>query len=366
VRTLRPVVYYITAHGYGHGVRSADILNAIARLAPEMPRIVVSALTRPFLESRLDVMPNRIESRALDVGMAQLDSIRIDLEASRIAAERLLDQWDDLVSREQEFLESVDAGCVVADIPAIPLEAAGRAGRPEMAVGNFSWSWIYEPFAEQDARWKPIVERFARAYSECDLLLRLPFAEPMTIFRDREDIGLLSTPAMPHREEIARLTSADLNKRWVLLSFSTLDWDTAALDRVESITDVEFFSVDPLVWPGRHIHAIDRRSMRFPEVLASVDAVASKPGYGIVSECIANRKPLLHSARRDFREYPILVEAIEAYLQHRPITEETLYSGDLSRELDLLWKAPQPRLSLPMGGAEVAARRILDLARRDH
>jgi L-arabinokinase len=188
----------------------------------------------------------------------------------------------------------------------------------------------------------------------------------MTIFPDREDLPLLSAPATPRREEIARLTSADLSKKWILLSFSTLDWDATALDRVESMTDVEFFSVDPLVWPDRRIHAIDRRSMRFPEVLASVDAVVSKPGYGIVSECIANRKPLLHSARRDFREYPILVEAIETYLQHRPITEETLYSGDLSRELDLLWKAPQPRLSLPMGGAEVAARRILDLASRDH
>ena len=366
VRTLRPVVYYITAHGYGHGVRSADVLNAIARLAPGTPRIVVTALTREFLESRLDMMPSQIESRALDAGMTQLDSIRIDLESSRNAAGRLLEHWDDLVSREQEFLERVEAGCIVADIPAIPFEAAVRAGVPAAAVGNFSWSWIYEPFSEQDERWKPIVERFARAYTRCDLLLRLPFAEPMTIFPTREDLPLLSEPASPRREEIARLTQADPGKKWVLLSFSSLNWDAAAVDRVESIAEVEFFSVDPLVWPGRRIHAIDRRSMRFPEVLASVDAVVSKPGYGIVSECIANRKPLLHCARRDFREYPILVEAIETYLQHRPITEETLYSGDLSRELELLWKAPQPRRSMPAGGAEVAARRILDLASRDH
>lgn len=375
-RTLRPVVYYITAHGYGHGVRSADILNAIGKLAPETPRIVVSGLSQSFLESRLDAPesslpgtappPVRIETRALDVGMTQLDSIRIDLTSSRDAAERLLDQWGDLVSREQEFLESVDAGCVVADIPAIPLEAAARAGRAGVAVGNFGWNWIYEPFAEQDERWKPVVERFARSYARSRLLLRLPFAEPMSIFPNREDLPLLSTPATPRREEIARLTSADSAKKWVLLSFTSLDWDAAALDRVESIREVEFFSVEPLVWPGRRIHAIDRRAMRFPEVLASVDAVISKPGYGIVSECITNRKPLLHSARRDFREYPILVEAIETYLQHRPISEETLYSGDLAPELERLWNAPQPRRSMRTGGADVAARRILDLASRDH
>lgn len=360
--STRPIVYYITAHGYGHGVRSADILNAIGRLCPHVPRIVVSALSHDFLESRLAAMPHRIISRALDVGMVQLDSIRLDLKASREAAEELLQGWDALIGEEREFLASVDAACVVADIPAIPLEAASRGGHSAIAVGNFAWNWIYEPFAETDPAWKPIVDRFTRSYEHADLLLRLPFSEPMTAFPNREDVPLLSVPATPRGDELRRVTQADPEKKWVLLSFATLDWDARALERIEAISGVEFFSVYPLVWPGRRIHSIDHGSMRFADVLASVDAVVSKPGYGIVSECIANGKPLLHSARRDFREYPILVAAIERYLKHRPISEDLLYSGDLSQELEYLWDAPEPSVSMPLGGAEAAARRILDLA----
>jgi L-arabinokinase len=360
--STRPIVYYITAHGYGHGVRSADILNAIGRLCARVPRIVVSALPPDFLESRLDTRPDRIVSRALDVGMVQLDSIRIDMEASRAAADELLQQWEARIVQERQFLESVDAGCAVADIPAIPLEAARAGNRPAIAVGNFSWDWIYEPFVESDPRWAPIVERFRRSYEHADLLLRLPFSGPMTVFCNREEIPLLSAPATARRDDLRRMTPANPGKKWVLLAFGTLDWEARALDRIESIAGVEFFCVHPLAWPGRRIHSVDRASMRFPDVLASMDAVVSKPGYGIVSECIVNRKPLLHSARRDFREYPILVAAIERYLKQRRISEEQLYSGDLSRELELLWEAPEPDERMPTGGAEIAARRILDLA----
>ncbi|MCA9727854.1 MAG: hypothetical protein KC729_09245 [Candidatus Eisenbacteria bacterium] len=360
-----PIVYYITAHGYGHGVRSADILNAIARLAPSVDTVVVSTLDPAFLRSRLDHTPREFRSRALDVGMVQLDSVRLDVERSRRAAAGLLDRWDELVVQERAFHDAVDASVVVADIPAIPIEAAASAGRPAIAVGNFAWDWIYEPYAESDSRWSPIVERFRRGYGRADLLLRLPFSEPMAVFPICEDLPLLSTPVPSRRDDLARHAGADAGKRWTLISFTTLEWGAEALDRVEAIPGTEFFSVLPLVWPGRRIHAIDRRRFSFAEVLASVDAVVSKPGYGIVSECIAAGKPLLHASRRDFREYPILVDAIERYLRQRAISEERLYSGDLGRDLEHLFQAPVPRETMPAGGADRAARRILDLARAD-
>ena len=37
-----PLIYYVSTHGYGHGVRSADIIRALNRLRPELPIVVVS------------------------------------------------------------------------------------------------------------------------------------------------------------------------------------------------------------------------------------------------------------------------------------------------------------------------------------
>ena len=51
-----------------------------------------------------------------------------------------------------------------------------------------------------------------------------------------------------------------------------------------------------------------------PAVEAAADVVVSKPGYGIVSECIVNGAALLYTSRGRFAEYDVFVEEIRALL----------------------------------------------------
>ncbi|MEZ4649799.1 MAG: hypothetical protein R3E97_13635 [Candidatus Eisenbacteria bacterium] len=357
------IVYYISAHGYGHGVRSCEVANAIREEEPDAQVSVVSGLPGPFLTTRLG---GRAELRheSFDVGMVQLDSVRIDPEASLQAVESLLGRWEERVETEAKRLESIGADVVVCDIPAIPIEAAARVGIPSVALGNFAWDWIYGPYADADVRWTPAVERFRDAYSRCGLLLRLPFAEPMSAFPEREDMPLSGAPGTDRRLEIASRTGADRTKRWVLLSFTSLSWDEAALSRAESVPETEYFTVRPLAWERTGFHAVAPEEFAFRDVLASCDVVVSKPGYGIVSECIVNRKPLIHAVRTGFPEYPILVDAIERYLRQVLLSERDLYEGRLGPALDAIVTAAEPDGRPALGGAAVAARRILDMARR--
>ena len=119
---------YISAHGYGHGVRATDIIRAFHRIAPSVPIIIVSDLPRPFLESRLSGVPAAIRPGSFDLGMVQLDSIRVDVDATLAKAIELHANWETLVATECAFLRANRAGLVLADIPGIPLEAAARAG----------------------------------------------------------------------------------------------------------------------------------------------------------------------------------------------------------------------------------------------
>ncbi|MCB9463905.1 MAG: hypothetical protein H6682_09500 [Candidatus Eisenbacteria bacterium] len=393
------VVYYISAHGYGHGVRSCEVVNAIRRRGQSQSRSrslsenqsgnlggnpspnlsrnlggslsgdpgdvdvrVVSGLPASFLEARLG-SDTDLRHESFDVGMAQLDSVRIDPDASLLAVERLLASWDARVESEARALEAAQADVVVCDIPGIPIEAARARGIPAVAVGNFGWDWIYEPYAQADSRWRPAVNRFAGAYAQCDLLLRLPFAEPMTAFPKREDMPLSGQPGSDRRLEIASMTGADPTMRWVLLSFTSLEWDDAALDRAGAVPRTEYFTVLPLAWGQPHFHAVDPQSVPFRDVLASCDLVVSKPGYGIVSECIVNQTPLVHAVRTGFPEYPILVDAIERYLRHALLSETDLYEGRLGPALDRVEAAPEPRERPHLGGADAVADRILGIAR---
>jgi L-arabinokinase len=264
-----------------------------------------------------------------------------------------------LVDQERRFIESHGIEVVVVDIPAIPLEAAAGLGIPGVAVGNFSWDWIYAAFQDQDPRWAMIRTHFATGYRDAELLLRLPFADEMSAFCRVEDIPLVASPGQSRRAEIAEKTGAPPDQRWVLVSFTTLDWDERALDQVARIQDHQFFTVRPLSWQRRNIHAIDREVIPFSDVLASADAVLSKPGFGIVSECVANRKPLIYAERTDFQEYSILETGIRQFLKHVRISAGSLYRGELVEALQALWRSPEPQKSLPLGGDLIAAHRIL-------
>lgn len=354
------IAYYITAHGYGHGVRSCDIIRALNRLYPETSVLVVSELPAPFLNNRIGSNSIPVQARSFDLGMVQLDSIRVDVAATLARARALYDRRERLIREETAFLKERGIRLVVADIPSIPLEAATQAGIACIAIGNFSWDWIYSEFLVEDSRWEPVVEMFRSQYAQTDLLLRLPFHDEMTAFPHREDIPPVASPGKSRREEIARLTGCDLSKKWILLSFTTLDWNEEALRRIEQITACEFLTVLPLQWDQSNIHAVSREEISFPDVVATVDTVISKPGFGILSDCIVNHKSLIYAERTNFREYPILEEAIHRYLKHVHIPAHDLYCGNLETSLHAVESAAEPLESLPTGGAEIAARRIHD------
>jgi hypothetical protein len=353
------IAYYISAHGYGHGTRSCSIVRAIQQSYPHLSVHVVSSLPDAFLRNRIGALRNPVRAKSFDTGMVQVDSIRVDVEATLSKVERLYSQRRTRISQEAAFLKENDIGLLVVDIPAMPIEAAAALGIPCLAVGNFSWDWIYSAYVPQDPRWKSIVEIYREEYGQTDLLLRLPFCETMSAFPHIEDIPLVAAPGTCRREEIAQLTGCDPKKKWILLSFTTLEWNDPALACVEQLEEYEFFTVHPLVWRRRNIHALNRESVDFSSVVASVDAVISKPGFGILSDCIVNRKPLIYADRSDFAEYAILETAIRKYLKHIHIPAADLYRGDLRCCVENIWGSPEPVETLPSGGDEVAAHRIM-------
>jgi hypothetical protein len=361
----RPIAYYISAHGYGHGVRSTDILRALIALHPEQPLFIISGLPRTFFDNRLQNAGYQYRNQALDVGMVQLDPIRCDPKATLMQLESCHRQRPELIAQEINFLRANQVGLVVADIPGIPLEAAYRERIPRLAVGNFGWDWLYSYYEGDDRRWKPFVELFSEEYSKTDLLLRLPFCEEMKAFPRVEDIPLVASPGANRREEIADMTGCGVCKRWILLSFTSLGCDDAALNKLEEIESYEFFVLPPLQWKRRNIHCLEGNHFPFADVVASVDGVVSKPGFGILSECAVNHKPLLYADRTDFAEYQVLEDALKRYFKCLHVPTERLYRGEIGEFLDKLWGCPQPQAALPQGGAPIAAGRMMDFLAGD-
>jgi len=354
------IAYYVTAHGFGHAVRSSDIMRAMVAADQQLDLTIVTDVPDVFWRNRFHGLGEfRWQRRPgrFDVGMVQVDSVRVDIPATRTRVRELLDRRPELIAQEREWLQREAFDLVVSDVAAIPLEAAHAAGIPSVAVANFTWSWIYGEFG-----WSEEIAAFEAGYRLADLCIETPFAGGLEVFPRRVPVGLLAQAGADARSQIAAQTGADPKLPWVLLSFSTLEWDAAALAEVAALGDVQFLTIEPLGWPGvANIFQVPRRDIRVSDIFASVDTVVTKPGFGVTSDCIVNDKPMVWVDRTGFRETPVLVAEIKRLLRHVEIPEADLYAGRLGPALAAIRTAPPPSEALPTDGAQNAVRAMMKL-----
>lgn len=352
------LVIYITAHGFGHAARTCQVLNALRSRYPQTEMLVVSDLPDWFLDARLPGVMRRRAS--LDVGMVQKDAVRVDLEATRLQLKRLCQEWQTLLQQEKAWLSDLPVHLVLADIPALPLQAAAELKIPNIALGNFGWDEIYAEFSDQDQVWRDAVSLIDNAYRRCDRLLRYPFHSPMTAFSNVEEIPVVAAPGADRRQEMAQRWRLDVGKPWLLFVFSQLEFSSLGQERIAALENVQLLTTGALNWRGPNVFNLDPDLESFSDLVASGQGVVSKPGFGILSDCVVNHTPLIYVEREDFSEYAILVEAVERYLRHRHLPFKSLLDGDLEAVLEGFpeaWDEPSESLTAE-GGADIVAERL--------
>lgn len=357
------VAAYVTGHGYGHATRMAAIVGALAERMPDLQVTVVS--TAPEWLFRLNLStPFSYRSRALDVGVVQEDSIRLDVRATLEAYGALLDGQARLLDEEAARLGGARVQLVVADIPAAAFLVARRAGVPGVGIGNFSWDWIYADYVRDYPSHAPVVEAIRAAYGQADLFLRLPFHGPCDAFPVVRDLPLVARRARCSREEARRRLGLSGTRPVVLLSFGGFEILGIDFGRVERLGEYQFLVTQPLPRPVRNVRVVAMDGLRYEDVVAQSDAVITKPGYGIVSECLVNRVPVLYTDRGRFAEYDCLVEGLQRFGVCRFIGNADLLAGHWREALAGLLAQPRHWPELPADGARAAAGILHDLLPR--
>jgi L-arabinokinase len=99
----------------------------------------------------------------------------------------------------------------------------------------------------------------------------------------------------------------------------------------------------------------------YEDLVAAADVVVTKPGYGIVSECIANGTALVHASRGSFVEQEVMVAEMPRLLRCQFIEREDLVAGRWRASVDAVLAQPSPAHLVGVNGAEEAAAAILDV-----
>jgi len=116
----------------------------------------------------------------------------------------------------------------------------------------------------------------------------------------------------------------------------------------------------PAEWKIRRddVRAFDPADLDFSDLLASVDAVVTKPGYGTFVEAACSGIPILYLQRDDWPETRHLAAWLGTHARAEMLTRERLLAGDFIGDLERLWQAPPPAVPLA-GGADEAARLLV-------
>jgi hypothetical protein len=369
---MRPLVWYVSGHGFGHASRDIEVINAIRGRRPDLPIIVRTSAKRWIfdltLRTAVDFQP--VEA---DTGIAQVDSLRLDEAETLRRAAAFYGDFGRRVAEEASFLRGAGAALVVGDIPPLAFASAAAAKLPSIALSNFTWDWIYEGYGPDVNGAPGLVALVRDATAKADAFLRLPMWGGFAMAPpDRTvDLPLVARKSGRAPAETRRALGLPEHKKLVLLSFGGHGLKGMSLEAFRSFGD-DYLAVltghlemsDAAGRRGRGVVEFDEQALydagwRYEDLVAAVDVVATKPGYGIIAECAANDTAVLYTSRGHFVEYEVLVREMPALVRCRFIPQEELFAGNWRPYLDALLAQHRPGPP-DVGGAAIAAGKILE------
>ena len=292
-------------------------------------------------------VPFELDDRPVDTGVIQIDSLRLDAAATIEAAAAFHAALDQRAEEEAARLLARDVALVVSDAPPLACAAAARAGIRSVVTSNFTWDWIYQAYDEHLHRAPDLISTIQDAYRLADQAWRLPLYGGFESFESIVDVPFVAHHSTRAPEDTRARLALPLDRRLVLPSFGGyglkgLDPDAVVLPEgwamVRRLGQTELYDV----------------GLTYQDLVRAVDVVITKPGYGIVAECIANATAMVYTSRGRFAEYDVFVREMPRYVRCAFIDNETLLQGRWEAAVEAAFHASaveQPRTD----GAEVIA-----------
>ncbi len=358
---MSSILYYITGHGFGHAVRSAQVIRALTSAAPDL-KVHVRTPAPAWLFGDGFNAP-AYSARALDVGIVQPNSLEFNLSLTLQACLDLRKRIPSLIEEEVALIKGHGIDLVIGDIPPLCFEIAARANLPSMAISNFTWDVIYTAYADARPKFAPLIDEMKIFYQKASLALTLPYPCDMSVFPAREAIPWITRASSLTRAAARAAFGLPASATIVLLSFGGLGLNSLPWGKLQALGDFYFVATGREENCRPNLLLLPDPQPRYQDLVRAADVVVTKPGYGIVADAISHQVPILYTDRGEFPEYPRLVEALNECATAEYIPQSELLAGRLGPYLErLLSQKPHwPRVAT--NGADVAAQKILEALR---
>ena len=133
----------------------------------------------------------------------------------------------------------------------------------------------------------------------------------------------------------------------VLLALRQQDLQGVVWQKIDAIKNFHFIVLSTNV-DLPNVTQIPEGTLPFIDVLNSCDLVLSKPGYSLISECLANQVKVLYIPREDFKEEIPLQKALQQDMVSKYLPLTDFINGEWQDHLVSLynktglWKSVNP------------------------
>ena len=341
----------ISSHGFGHLAQTAPILNELANRLPELRLTVRSGLPLEKLRTRIAAEFTHIAGRS-DFGFVMRDAVAIDTAATAAAYRQFHADWAQRVADEAALFAELRPDLVLTDVAYLPLAGAAQAGIGALSMCSLNWADLFAHVFVAEAWAAPIHQEILAAYRSAECFLRLTPAMTMDALPNRRAVGPVA--ALGRRVRLHERLGCAPGDKIVLIAFGGFDMDLSA-ERWPASPGVRWLI--PQSWPFRRDDMSDFEALGLPfcDLLSSVDAVLTKPGYGTFTEAACNGTPVLYQRRDDWPEQDCLIDWLQRNGRCGEISASDLASGELQPALAALWQQTAPPIPEPSGAKEAAA-----------
>ena len=336
----------ISSHGFGHLAITAPVLNALAETDPDLRLTVRSRLPFGKLRQRI-VPPFEHIASASDFGYVMKGALDIDLAASAAAYRRAHADWPARVAQEAAWLATLKPDLVLTNVSYLPLAAAAQVGIPALSLCSLNWADLFAHFFGRETWAAPIHGEMLAAYRSARAFLCPTPAMPMNDLDRRQVIGPIAASGQRH--------NLGLNgDRAVLIAMGGID-HRLPVENWPRLPGIRWLVAAD--WRCTHPDALAYESfgLGFTDLLCSVDAIITKPGYGTFTEAACNGTPVLYQRRVDWPEQDCLIDWLQGNARALEVSAEQLANGALADSLARLWQQAAPPVPLAVGAAAAAA-----------
>ncbi|MDX1976142.1 MAG: glycosyl transferase [Pseudanabaenaceae cyanobacterium bins.68] len=322
------VYFAITSHGFGHATRTAAVISALQTQATahDLNLKVIVATTAPIwlLKSYIS-QPFIYHPVTLDIGVVQSDSFTMDKDATLAKWQELYHNQSALIHQELAVIRQHQVDLIFADLPPLASAIAQAAHIPCWAASNFGWDLIYQAWSGFEF----IVEWITDLHRHCDLLLRLPFHEPMASFPQTIDCGFTGGSPKYSLELLRQEFNLSSDRPTALLTFGGLSLDAIPYHQLARFPEWQFLTFDSKAPELANLIKLNAHpDLRPVDFMPLCDRLIAKPGYSTLSEACRQQLPTICLTRPDFREAEYLLDGLRQYNHHLIISPQEFYESD--------------------------------------